>query len=348
MLETTRANIICILTTYVHIHMPKFLWHQRKICLYKTKKEEGKIYKSKTIFTSSNNRKKIMKRPSYCLLISVLVSFLSVTSKALEYRYHICANTTTFTANSTYQSNLNRLLSSFTSNATLDSGYYNATIGQNPASTVYGSLLCRGDVTPDDCRSCAVTAVRDVAQRKCPVEKVAVIWYDKCTLRYSDQSFFGNLDETTIMMYNTQNITDPERFTTLLSSTMNELVDAAAGAPSGEKKFATKEVRVSGFQTLYSLVQCTPDLSNSDCDQCIQGNIALLPTCCNGKRGGNVFNPSCNVRYEVYPFYRITASAPSPVPVVLPPPPTKSAIRSRGKKHIKKQNTLVFALRMNE
>lgn len=312
------------------------------------KKRRAMIYKRKAIFTCSNNRKKIMKMLSYCLLISVLVSFLSVTSKALAYRYHICANTTTFTPNSTYQSNLNRLLSSFTSNATLDSGYYNATIGQNPASTVYGSLLCRGDVTPDDCRNCVVTAVKEVAQRSCPVEKVAVIWYDQCTLRYSNQSFFGNLDETTIMMYNTQNITDPEQFTTLLSSTMNELVDAAAGAPSGEKKFATKEVRVSGFQTLYSLVQCTPDLSNSDCDQCLQGNVALLPNCCSGKRGGNVFNPSCNIRYEVYSFYRITASAPSPMPVVLPPPPTESAIRSRGKKHIKKQSTLVLALAMNE
>lgn len=251
---------------------------------------------------------------------NVSEGFLSLTTEAQEYRYHICSNETTFTPNSTYHSNLNRFLSSLTSNATLDAGYYNATVGQDPASRVYGSLLCRGDVTPDDCRNCSVTA-RDVAQQICPVEKVAVIWYDKCTLCYSNESFFGTLDETTIMMSNTQNITESEWFSPLVARTMNDMVAAASGAPSGNKKFATGEVKGLGLQTLYSLVQCTPDLSISDCKLCLQLIVDFLPTCCDVKRGGNVFNPSCNIRYELYPFYRVTALASSPAPALLPPPP---------------------------
>ncbi|XP_024018710.1 cysteine-rich receptor-like protein kinase 25 [Morus notabilis] len=252
------------------------------------------------------------------MVIAVLLSFLSLIREAaaLEYRYHICSNTTTFPPNSTYQFNLNRLLSSLASNATLNTGYYNVTVGRDPTSTVYGSLLCRGDVTPDDCQNCAETAISDIAEPACPVEKEAAIWYDKCTLRYSNKSFFGVLDQKTWCMCNTKNATDPGRFTPLLESTMKDLVSAAVGAPSGEKKFATKKESLSTSQTLYSLVQCTPDLSSSNCDRCLQGNVVLLPKCCVGKQGGNIFNPSCNIRYEVYPFYRITVSAPNPAPVI--------------------------------
>ncbi|KAH1111770.1 hypothetical protein GYH30_010213 [Glycine max] len=41
-----------------------------------------------------------------------------------------------------------------------------------------------------------------------------------------------------------------------------------------------------------------------------------------GKRGGRVLYPRCNVRYELYPFYHVTASPPSPSPsppTLLPP-----------------------------
>ncbi|GLT69651.1 hypothetical protein SLA2020_417870 [Shorea laevis] len=53
-------------------------------------------------------------------VLYLLIAFLSQTGteSAATYLYHVCPNTTTFTANSTYQSNLNRLLTSLTSNAT--------------------------------------------------------------------------------------------------------------------------------------------------------------------------------------------------------------------------------------
>ncbi|KAL5579052.1 hypothetical protein UlMin_011494 [Ulmus minor] len=248
------------------------------------------------------------------------LNFLSFTSEAApELRYFDCPKTPTFNPNSPYQSNLNGLLSSLTSNATLESGFYNTTSGQDPASIVYGSFMCRGDVTTAQCQECVSTAANEVVQR-CSTRKVAVIWYDHCMLRYTNQSFFGDMDEDPIIrMYNTQNITEPGRFNELLANVMNELVDEAAATPSGAKKFATKEENFSGFQTLYSLVQCTPDLSTSTCNRCLRGIVSVIPSCCSGSQGGNIMNPSCNIRYEVYPFYNITAQAPSPL--LLPPPP---------------------------
>ena len=70
-------------------------------------------------------------------------------------------------------------------------------------------------------------------------------------------------------------------------------------------------------QTLYSLVQCTPDLSGTDCNNCLQDAIKILPSCCSGKQGGRIVFPSCNLRYELYQFYETVATVPPPSPGTL-------------------------------
>ncbi|KAF3967175.1 hypothetical protein CMV_008800 [Castanea mollissima] len=271
---------------------------------------------------------------SMFLLILSLLSFLRLNSEAApEYRYHYCSNQTTFTRNSTYQSNLNRLLSSLSSNSTRESGFYNTTVGQTPETRVYGLFFCRGDLTPNDCRDCVSTATKVIVQEQyCPVEKVAVIWYGECVLRYSNQSFFSVMDEAPLIsMYNIQNITNSSRFTQLLGTSMNDIVTKASNAPSGAIKFATTEANFSELQKLYSLVQCDSLISSSDCNRCLGTVIGNLPACCAGKQGANVLNPSCFVRYEIYPFYNVQAvPSPSPTPVPLAPPPSKVVVRLVG------------------
>uniref|UniRef100_A0A7N2LUD9 Gnk2-homologous domain-containing protein n=1 Tax=Quercus lobata TaxID=97700 RepID=A0A7N2LUD9_QUELO len=253
-----------------------------------------------------------------------LLSFLSLNIEAApEYRYHFCSNETTFTPNSTYQSNFNHLLSSLSSNSMRESGFYNTTVGQTPETTVYGLFFCRGDLTTDECQDCVSTAIKEVEQY-CPVEKVAVIWYSECVLRYSNKSFFSTMDEhPSVSLYNIQNTTEQDRFFLLLGASMNEIGVKASTAPPGSKKFATKEANFSELQTTYSLVQCDPLLSSSDCSRCFVNLISYLLSCCAGKQGGNVLNPSCYIRYEIYPFYRVQ-STPSSAPesvLVAPPPP---------------------------
>ncbi|GLT30974.1 hypothetical protein SLA2020_057440 [Shorea laevis] len=236
----------------------------------------------------------------FFLTLSVL-SLLSLTTEAQNdptYIYHVCTNTTTFIRNSTYQTNLNRLLSAFSS-ATAINGFYNTTFGEN-SNRIYGLFLCRGDVLTTTCRNFVTFATGDVIQR-CPVEKQVMIWYDECFLRYSNESIFSiRSDSPTVYLINTQNDTDPIRFNEVQAMAMN---DAVVQAESVAKRFATKEANISGFQTLYSLVQCTPDLSSKDCDWCLRLAIGQLPRCCFGQIGGRVLNPSCFVRYEIYPFY---------------------------------------------
>ncbi|XP_010247622.1 PREDICTED: cysteine-rich receptor-like protein kinase 10 [Nelumbo nucifera] len=265
------------------------------------------------------------------------VLFLSLLCRA-DFLYNVCPNTTTYTTNSTFQTNLNFLLSSLSSNATpTNNGFYNTTAGRIP-DRVYGLFLCRGDITDDVCQSCVETATQDIIQR-CPNRKVATIWYDDCMLRYSDLSFFSVASGVSFYMWNTQNITDRNKFDQILDDTMNQIANRAA-FNSSPKKFSTQEANFSSFQTLYSLVQCTPDLSGNSCYNCLLGAISNIPTCCDGKQGGRVLGPSCNLRYEIYPFYRITANASPPSPLS-PSPPTNSVIPSSGKRKKTSAGTIV-------
>ncbi|KAH7545504.1 hypothetical protein FEM48_Zijuj01G0100900 [Ziziphus jujuba var. spinosa] len=172
-------------------------------------------------------------------VITWLFIRLSIFSEAVpEYRYHDCPNTTTFTPNSIYQSNLNQVLSSLTSNSTRDTGFYNTSIGQDPGTVVYGLFLCRGDVTINMCQECLTTAAKDLVETYCPIEKVAVIWYDHCMVRYSNESFFGNMvQDPSISLYNIQDISEPVRFNQLLQVSMNDSRTKAVDAPTGAKRY---------------------------------------------------------------------------------------------------------------
>jgi hypothetical protein len=253
------------------------------------------------------------------LVVLFLFSFLSIISEAApSIRTYFCPDDTNFIPNSTYQSNLNLLFSSLSSNATRESGFYNTTVGQNTPNIVYGLFLCRGDVTTDVCQDCVTTATKTIAQQFCPTGKEAIIWYNECMLRYSNESFFSNMSDSPVKYFwNDKNITEHERFNQLLGTIFNDLVTRVTSADQpGAKKFATKEANFSATIKLYSLVQCTPDISSSSCNTCLRARLANLPVCCGGKQGATVLTPSCNVRYEVYPFYRILPPPPAPAGLV--------------------------------
>ncbi|XP_030491299.2 cysteine-rich receptor-like protein kinase 10 [Cannabis sativa] len=275
------------------------------------------------------------KFPNTLLLLSSLLIIsigLSVGAIVPTYLYHNCTNATTYTPNSIYQINLRNLLSSLSSNASSES--HNTSAGESSSSPVYGSFLCRGDVNTTACRDCVTFAVKDVVKR-CPVQKETMIWYDECQLRYSNHSFFGTVYERPrVSLLNTANITDQNRFNRLVNETTKAAAAEAAKGLPGDKKFATKDENFNGFQRLYTLVQCTPDLNASGCSTCLTDAIGRLPICCSGKLGGRVLFPSCNVRYEVYPFYNQNASTPPPAASPQPPPPPGFTSSTKGKSNI--------------
>jgi hypothetical protein len=259
-----------------------------------------------------------------------MLTFLNLTTHVPGqfHIYDVCENNSLAQDISMdYSSNINSVLSNLSSNANGKVEFYNTTANETTSDPVYGLFLCRGDVTAETCQICVVNAVLQLA-RKCTSETVAVTWYDECIVRYSIESIFSTMAVSPgYYMWNTQNITEQDRFNRLVNTTMTELAREASNFPIGDKKFSVKEVNFSALQTLYSLVQCTPDLSSTDCNSCLQAAINDFSICCSGKQGGRVLFPSCIVRYEVYPFYQTASAALAPPP---PPPPPGSVAGSKG------------------
>uniref|UniRef100_A0A803NZ05 Cysteine-rich receptor-like protein kinase 25 n=1 Tax=Cannabis sativa TaxID=3483 RepID=A0A803NZ05_CANSA len=226
------------------------------------------------------------------------------------YSEHACTNSTasasTLSQDTTYLANLNLLLSYLNSNATNDAGFHQTTVATGTQDASTGLFQCRGDITASLCRECVLNASREVLKR-CPQEKQAVIWYDVCWIRYQDSSIFlpnpGIVPSTSLQ--SSETVREAERFNKLLAGVMDALANKAANSGS-VKKFATAENNFTSSETLYSLAQCTPDLSAADCNTCLRSAIGFFPQCCSGKRGGAVFLPSCIVRFEFYPFFNST------------------------------------------
>ncbi|CAN1336735.1 Cysteine-rich receptor-like protein kinase 10 [Linum perenne] len=204
-----------------------------------------------------------------------------------------------------------------TSTNTTIPGFYYSSFGQG-SDWVNGLVFCRGNVGPEDCRAC----MRDATSRilvDCPNQKEAVGWYDFCMIRYSYRPIYGVLDPdpVTYYMWNVDYAYNPSKFNLTVGTLMTRLRKAAMGG-SGVKNFATGMEKAGVFLTIYRLVQCSPDLSSQLCDDCLVEAIGQIPRCCDGKIGGRVINPNCNLRFETSRFYA-DSEAPKPARVHLSP-----------------------------
>ena len=112
---------------------------------------------------------------------------------------------------------------------------------------------------------------------------------------------------------------------------MDELASGVSNLGPGAKKFGAKEANFTALQKLYTLLQCTADLSGSDCNRCLQVAISNVVGCCGGKLGARALFPSCNARFEIYPFYQQNTSAPTPSTPALVAPPPGSVTAPKGK-----------------
>jgi Salt stress response/antifungal len=120
-------------------------------------------------------------------------------------------------------------------------------------------------------------------------------------------------------------------------SYVNYLMDTTAqyAALNSSKKFGTAQLNLSkvDFPETYGLVQCTPDMSSSDCASCLNGLIADMPNWFSGKRGGRILGLRCNIRYEIYVFYSGVPSLNTlaNVPAPTQPPPAMTPVAEDAK-----------------
>lgn len=230
------------------------------------------------------------------LLFAVLIPIQA--SALLPYLFPPTCNNNSgnYTSNSTYKTNLNQVLSSLYSNTTIGYGFYYSSYGQNP-DKVYAIGLCRGDVNPDDCRGCLKNSSTLLPQ-DCPNQKEAIGRCDQCMLRYSNSSIFGIMDTSFhVLVCDMQNVSANylAQFNDDVNILLNHLTSEAAAGGS-LREYAAGSAITTDFKKIYALLQCTPDLSEQNCINCLLSAIAAVPNYCAGKVGRIVVLTSCSIR----------------------------------------------------
>ncbi|KAL2931209.1 Cysteine-rich receptor-like protein kinase 25 [Bienertia sinuspersici] len=275
---------------------------------------------------------KLVYFPSMILLVFVLITSIPKARSQMRFLGYYCTNTSTFDPKSTYNSSINTLLRSFSSNATSNSdGYYATSVGNNSQNTVHGYYLCRGDLDRASCHTCMSTAVTNLptttATDYCLASKRATLYYDKCMFRYSNEILSGQMS-IDVQHYEQSDgdITGYSNFEGLIAKTMKELATKAANDNELGKKYATKAMYINALTPLFALAQCTPDLNVDDCRGCLITGIGKFK---GNKEGENFLTPSCNIRYEIYPFFNGAVEL-----LGASPPMDNTAMSNNGKRNI--------------
>nr|KYP75226.1 Cysteine-rich receptor-like protein kinase 25 [Cajanus cajan] len=247
------------------------------------------------------------------VLVSTFLLFLSLfrSSATPIYNANYCPSNASYQSNATFEANLRVLLASLVSNVSNSDGSYYSAMGMGTTSVANGQFLCRGDLSIATCQDCITTAATEI-RRRCPNKTESVIWYDECTLRFTNLYFAPTTVFPGAMLPDDKNISasDMDSFNRTLFGLLNDLVEETANSHSA-RKFSAGESEFARSSTVYGFMECEPDLTSAQCKECLQNAVSTLPSCCGGKQGARALLVWCSVRYELYRFYNTTDKSPS-------------------------------------
>ncbi|GAU24858.1 hypothetical protein TSUD_115820 [Trifolium subterraneum] len=215
--------------------------------------------------------------------------------------YEVCSARNISANQSSFENNLSNLLLSLPSNDSTSISKFGNTSSGIGLDRVYGLYMCLDFVSNKTCQNCVTNAISDIV-KLCPQSEEAIVYEEFCQLRYSNKNFIGTLNVTgNIGADNRQNISEPEKYESVVNKILNNLTEIASFNVSSNM-YATGEVNFED-KTIYALVQCTRDLSDTDCSRCLLSAMGDIPGCCYASIGARVWSRSCYLRYEFYPFY---------------------------------------------
>ncbi|QCD79183.1 interleukin-1 receptor-associated kinase 4 [Vigna unguiculata] len=246
----------------------------------------------------------LMRQKLFSILMFYLLGTLNIlpTETASTFRHYNCTQKPKFSPKSSYQFNLNKLLSKLESKVNSTNYYYTTVSGRNKQDTVYGLFMCNGYM--EKCGECVNTSIQTL-KSKCIFNKEAIIWTHECLVRYTNMFFFNTTKKSPSWCVKNSEDYEGELdiFNRMLSSLMKDLLTEAIEAPMGSVKFAVKKKSISQEKHFFGFAQCVPYLSKENCRKCLRDAMDFLQTCARGKIGGRVIYPSCIVRYDHYLFF---------------------------------------------
>ncbi|KAJ3705344.1 hypothetical protein LUZ61_009049 [Rhynchospora tenuis] len=252
-----------------------------------------------------------MQNISLYFLSLFLTIFLSLHA-TLGYNplHYICGSSGNYTANSTYGSNLEKLFSSLSTEVVATEGFSKNTTGAEP-DQISGLILCRNNVNSSVCGNCLNQSIVDIKNR-CPYSREATVWYDFCLLRYSNQNFLNSTENSPLVyLWNTKNSTRGrikgwESSNIPLKSYINTVMNilfysiSDQAAYTSEKWFGTDETNITAsLPVIYGSAQCTHDMSNISCRECLQDLIHRMIQLFDGRKDGMILGVRCSLRYEI-------------------------------------------------
>lgn len=175
--------------------------------------------------------------------------------------------------------------------------------------------LCNRVLTRVECLNCVAEAAMNLTTVHCPNSREAYVRSTKCMFRYSYKPIFGKL-ETNLFMEapNPNNATgDRNEYIRKQSELLNQLrLKAATGGP--KRKYAQGDGPGPLADTkFFAAVQCTPDLSTKDCNDCLTYGFENATK---GRFGIRWFVPSCNFQIERnLRFYRLESEYEPDTPI---------------------------------
>lgn len=244
------------------------------------------------------------------LLLTVCGIIIPINSQSqLTYNSIDCEDPSNQTSNASFTSELTALLDSLSDKASQNISFYNDT-----SNGIYGLFLCRGDVSNDTCQSCVRYASQYIASH-CSFNRSGIIWFDQCMLRYSNINFFGKeatLPGLLMWNVNSNNATSADGVDFGIYSLMYDVMNEAS---KSSMLFNANSKESDGSATGYGLAQCTRDINVSSCTNCFETLMKEADQCCKPKKGWRILGPSCNIRFETYPFF-VDQQPPPTVPPV--------------------------------
>uniref|UniRef100_A0A0D3GS23 Uncharacterized protein n=1 Tax=Oryza barthii TaxID=65489 RepID=A0A0D3GS23_9ORYZ len=264
-------------------------------CLGRNYPEMLKCASSRTIDATSTLPAPVVHIPAASLsdgscacLVGVFLH-APLATDAQPMPWHRCnATSGNYTANSTYHANIQYLATSLPAYASSSPSLFASGSSGAPPDAIYALALCRGDTTnASSCATCVAAAIQ-AAQKHCALVKTVTIYDDPCIVRFSSLVF---------------PITPPYNTGMFVAWDDNNVSAAAAASV---RRFGTGALAVAGkvYPKIYSLAQCTPDMSADDCRSCLEDILVrMVPTYLAGRKGGRVVGVRCNFRFETYPFF---------------------------------------------
>ena len=219
--------------------------------------------------------------------VTALLAAVLLASSAAAQPWKSCDGASgNYVAGSAYANNIKQLIHNLQTNASNTPALFaTGSAGAGP-DTVYGLILCRGDLSPTDCFDCGTNAGQDV-YRVCNHTRDAALVYNQCYVRVAATNFLAS-PKNTGMVSVVGGATIPggvdvaaydAALRRLLNATAQYAVDSSSAPSSASPRLYFAAGQLVGLDprvpNIWSLAQCAGDLAPAQCRRCLDDLMAL-------------------------------------------------------------------------